>query len=86
MLATGVYTVIKKKEGVVESLSLSLTFEKKTHPHILGLVLHSDARPAKTKGSVCAIGLHQVEQKCIQLKPRADNNRLSKTNTNPRGN
>lgn len=29
MLATGVYSVIKKKEGVVESLSLSLTFEKK---------------------------------------------------------
>ncbi len=83
MLTTRVYSVIKEKKGVVKSFSLSnSTFEKtSSYPW---LVLHADAKPAKTN-RLCSRP-SSGGQKCIQLKPRMDNNWLSKTNTNLRGN
>lgn len=79
ILATKVYSIIKEKKGVVKSFFLEQLSRK--HPHILGQALHT----AKTRD----VSVQQPSsggEKCIQLKPRMDSNRLAKTNTNLRGN
>lgn len=62
MLATGVYSVIKEKKGVVKCFFLERLSRK--HPHTLGRFYNAVARPAKTNG---AVGLHQEEKNVFNL-------------------
>lgn len=85
MLATGVYSVITEKKGVVKHFFLSnSTYKQTSLYHWLGP--SHWCKTCQIKGICLCNTPSSGGEKCIQLKPRMDNNQLSKTNTNLRGN
>lgn len=87
MLAAGVCSVITEKKGVVKSffffLSNSTYKQTSLYPWLGPL---DWCKACQNKGICLCNRPSSGGEKCIQLKPRMDNNRLSKTNTNLRGN
>lgn len=72
MLATGVYSVIKKEKRELSSLFPCDQLSRK-HPHILGLV--RDARAAETKRDLSEqTRTSSGGEKCVELEPRMGNN------------